>query len=124
MPESFGACGEMLATDDALRITGCSQSIDIVRIDPATNSVVARIDPGGNGIQPVLVDGVIWVAVIGPDGAGALVAIDPATNAVTRRIPVDGLTNLGGAVVVNENLWIANGMNRLIGVPLSTLAAH
>ena len=56
----------------------------VERIDPATNTVVDRVDVGGTpcGIA-VGPDGRIWAAVL---GTGAVVAIDPVTKKETARI--------------------------------------
>jgi hypothetical protein len=38
-------------------------------------------------------------------------------------LPVKGLVDLGGSVPKDGTLWVANGIDRLIGVPASELAA-
>lgn len=55
----------------------------MVRIDPATNTVVANIDlgdaPSGG---PAIVDGYLWI-----DTPQEIIRIDPATNTIDRRFP-------------------------------------
>lgn len=65
----------------------------MVRIDPATNEIVARVDIGASpGGKPAIVDGFLWI-----DTAQEVLRIDPATNKVDRRFPRGALGYVSGA---------------------------
>ena len=76
----------------------------LLRIDPGTNRVSARIDVGTTGAYNVWAGaGSMWVA---GDQAAEVVRIDPATNAVTAHIPVgDGPADMVFGV---ETAWVIN----------------
>jgi YVTN family beta-propeller protein len=95
----------MAAGAGALWVAG---SDEVTRIDPATNSVTARIPVGATGSGPAAVAvgaGAVWVPVAVP---GALWAIDPASDKVTARISLGG--PLGGPISVSAaggSVWVA-----------------
>ncbi len=80
---------------------------EIVRIEPSTNRVLARIRPGGVGLAAGL--GAIWAANI---LTGELLRIDPATSRVTKRIRIGGLP--AGIAVGHGSLWVANQLDSTI----------
>ncbi len=57
----------------------------LIRVDPATNSVIAKIDLPSESEDPFFSDGFVWVTSF---GHGALLKIDPATNTIAATIPV------------------------------------
>lgn len=123
VPAAFGDCGGILATATAVWVTGCHETSDIVRIDPSSNSVVARLQLAWYGADPVDVDGYVWVATSGlAGGPGELDRIDPATNTIDRRLTADALTDVGGSVVAAGDLWVANATDSVLRIPLSALA--
>jgi hypothetical protein len=95
----------MTAGAGALWVAG---SEEVIRIDPATNSVAARIPvaPTGSGPAGVAVGaGAVWVPVAVP---GALWGIDPKSGKVTAKIPLGG--PLGGPLSVSaagDSVWVA-----------------
>lgn len=95
----------MAAGAGALWVAGSDQ---VTRIDPATNSVEARVPVAATGAGPAGVAvgaGAVWVPVAVP---GALWGIDPATNKVTSKIPLGG--PLGRAISVSaagDTVWVA-----------------
>ena len=95
----------MAAGAGALWVAGSDQ---VTRIDPATNSVEARIRVAATGAGPAGVAvgaGAVWVPVAVP---GALWGIDPETSKVTSKIPLGG--PLGGAISVSaagDTVWVA-----------------
>jgi streptogramin lyase len=121
MPSDFDPCGGIAATDTAVWITGCHDSPDMVRIDPATNSVVADIPLGGYGDHPIVVDGAVWEPVGGAGFFHGLVRIDPATNTVDRRLPIAALADVGGSVIAGGEVWVANGVDAVLHLPLTEL---
>ena len=54
-----------------------------VRVDPATNTAVARLEVGAPASGIAVTDTAVWVAA---EGADALVRIDPSTNAEVARV--------------------------------------
>jgi YVTN family beta-propeller protein len=74
-------------------------STGVIRIDPATNRVVGRIDLPGAGWTAASGDAV-WVT----SGDG-VARIDPTDNTVTATVPL-GTTALGDPAVVAGKLWV------------------
>lgn len=99
-----GLSSSMAAGAGALWVAGSDQ---ILRIDPATNGVAARIPVvAGAGPAGVAVGaGAVWVPLAVP---GALWGIDPATDKVTSKIPLGGPLN--GPISVSaagDTVWVA-----------------
>lgn len=73
----------------------------VIRVDPATNRVVARIALGTNPVDgSVASDGRVWIPLLGDN---AIAVVDPATNSVVERVPVGPMP-----FVVNEafgDIW-------------------
>jgi len=108
IPPNSGAlavgAGAVWATSDAVPI--------LMRIDPATNTVVARTRlvsknvcadlPGSCG-EAAAGSGALWIARVSDD---SVLRIDPSTNALAATIPVgpqpEGIATTPGAV------WVAN----------------
>ena len=77
----------------------------VVRIDPATNRVVASIPLPGDGCLGIAVMGnAVWV----PDCTHhVVVQIDPAANTVTRSVPIDFRVDDEGAFAAAlGSLWL------------------
>ena len=83
-------------------------SDEVIRIDPATDSVAARVPVRATGSGPAAVAvgaGAVWVPVAVP---GALWGIDPDGDKVTARISLGG--PLRGAISVaatRDTVWVA-----------------
>jgi YVTN family beta-propeller protein len=96
---------DMAAGAGAVWVVG---SDEVTRIDPATNSVKARIPVAATGSGPAAVAvgaGAVWVPVAVP---AALWGIDPGSNKATARIPLGG--PLRGSVSVSaagDTVWVA-----------------
>jgi streptogramin lyase len=72
----------------------------VIRIDPATNEVTARIPvKGGAGWTAASTDA-IWVTNV----LSQIVRIDPQTNAVTGSVQLIG--NLGDPAIVARHVWV------------------
>jgi hypothetical protein len=81
----------------------------IVRVDPATDEVVAEIVVPGTGdySQIAVGEGSVWVTApeLRPDGSrGNLVRIDPDTNDVAATIHLGG--PIGGVAVGGGSVWV------------------
>lgn len=79
----------------------------IARIDPATNEIVARIQPGGVSLAAGF--GSIWAVDIFAD---LLLRVDPETNRITHRIPVGGLPT--GIAIGHGSVWVANQLDSTV----------
>lgn len=104
-----------------------SGSGDILRIDPTTNEVVARIpieavptwETGGGGLAvgagSVWVTDTVHVRDQGPEAV--LRRIDPTTNRVAETIPLDGGSGADVAVA-GDSAWVLvfDGPNSMAGV--------
>lgn len=84
----------MAVSDDAVWVTSRAGN-ELVRVDPATNAVVARVPVGTFPVWPALApDGTVWV----PNNMDNTVSIvDPATNTVVRTIAAGP-----GPTVINQ----------------------
>jgi len=94
----------------------------VLRIDPATNRVVARIPVGGQPFGLTATPDAVWV---GNNGSESVARIDPATNQVIARVEVGdrpiGIDYDGGYV------WITNfgdGMVTKIDAGTNAVAAR
>jgi YVTN family beta-propeller protein len=88
------------------------QGVSVIKIDPATNRVVGRVNPGGQGPVGVTVfDGYVWVANHDGRPTGSVAKIDPDAMKVVDLIYVGFGSNSGPT-------WIAHGAGSLwVGVP-------
>lgn len=75
----------------------------IVRVDPQTNTVVARIPTAGAITRVARGLGAVWALDL---FGGRLLRIDPRGNRVTRTIPVDGLPS--GLAIGHGLVWVAS----------------
>jgi hypothetical protein len=81
----------------------------IVRIDPATNDVVASLPVDGYPNQIAASAGAVWVQGSFCDGQraskAALLRIDPSTNAILATIPL-GLDHSADVTVDDSGVWV------------------
>jgi streptogramin lyase len=98
----------MAASDDGVWVTGYWTD-QLVRIDPASNRVAARLilPDGPSGIA--IADGAVWVT---STIAGELIKIDPSTNQILATIPLNcPATCLQGSLpltvaTTGDALWV------------------
>lgn len=57
----------------------------LVRIDPATNAVVSKLELPSGSENPAFGDGFVWVASFGHD---QLLKVDPKSNSIAATIPI------------------------------------
>ena len=88
----------------------------VIRVDPATNGLVARLRPDGAVIDLARGFGAIWAIDLFGD---RLLRIDPRTNRVTDRVAVPAMPS---AVATGHGLvWVASQLDStLVGVDPST----
>jgi streptogramin lyase len=82
---------------------------NLVRIDPATNTVAATIHMPELAAEVVATDTAVWVTQGPPGGAGAeLWKIDPATNKVVGHVTL-GVSGVIDDVVVSDDgsVWVS-----------------
>jgi virginiamycin B lyase len=107
--------------DSALWVT-CTQSNQVLRVDPVTNLVTNRINLSSPpaGMQPVtqprfltVGEGAVWVLC---QGEGNVAKIDPKTAAVVATIEV-GVPGSGGDIAAGEGaIWVSS-----FGFPISKI---
>lgn len=122
-----GECGGLIATSDAMW-TFCDNSA--VRIDPLTNKVIGIVDLHGIELGAVVIDGALWVTVDQPNTeAASIMRIDTTTNRVDRVLAPGATFNTrgpngGGAIVLAAgSVWLADGDNRVLRLPLSAFGS-
>lgn len=88
---AVGAFGSVWATG----------SDGVIRVDPASHKVLARIPiQGGAGWTAASADAV-WVTT-----ATGIARIDPTSNAVVKSIPLEGAPAVGDPDVVGGQVWV------------------
>jgi sugar lactone lactonase YvrE len=94
-------------------VTG--RGTDLLRVDPATGAVQARIEIGAGGIDVRAAGGSIWVAaptteddLRGNPFVERVLRIDPATNAIVETIRPTGRVTVNGTAVTGTAFWIAD----------------
>jgi YVTN family beta-propeller protein len=75
----------------------------LLRLDPATGAVQARVAVGGRPWGIEIAETVVWVGNLSND---TVAAVDPGTNAVARRIVLDG--SPVGVAVGGGAVWAAD----------------
>jgi YVTN family beta-propeller protein len=124
VPMGASACGGFAFSEAAVWTSSCFDAPTLMRIDPATNKVVAVIQLGGYGDDPVMIDGSPWLIVeaVTP-GPGLLVHIDPSTNTIDRTITLGDDFVGGNLVVAFGSVWVTdpNG-GQVLRLPLSAFA--
>src|SRR4029450_10814100 len=99
----------------------------LVRVDPPTDRVVARIPVGGTAIRVTVGEGSVWVLRSSPERAD-LVEVDPARNLVVGARQVWAPRNPDGSLA--EQLVVAGGSAWFVAQPglvrydLRSNAAH
>jgi Tol biopolymer transport system component len=89
----------------------------VVRIDAATNRVLATIPIEGFAYTIAAGDGAVWVSVDEPHGGTSLVRIDEQSNRITGTVP-----NITEPIVVDTNgVWAVQGSD-IVRIDPDTLA--
>jgi len=74
----------------------------VIRVDPATNSLVATIPvAGGGAVWTAASDDAVWVTT-----ATGLARIDPKSNRISATISIPGAPALGDPAVVAGRVWV------------------
>ena len=79
----------------------------LVRVDPATNRVAARIPVGRPQESPIAIAATARAVWVVDFGDAQVLRVDPATNRVVARIPVRG--GAGGIAAGAGAVWVTSG---------------
>jgi virginiamycin B lyase len=79
----------------------------LVRVDPATNRVAARIPVGRAQESPIAIAATARAVWVVDFGDAQVLRVDPATNRVVARIPVRG--GAGGIAAGAGAVWVTSG---------------
>ena len=105
LPDAAGV--EVVAGAGGVWVAGPEE---LLRIDPATNHVVGKIDIGGLPTQLGISQGAVWATTFRQGAATLdqeLVRVDPASNGVTTRVPAgDVVQDLATA---DTGVWMLTG---------------
>ena len=114
LPGEFDTYG--IAADDTAVWVHNGDADDVLRIDPATNKVVATITVGSGAGGVAIGDGSVWVA----NGQGNTISrIDPATNKVVATIRVGG--EVTSVAISSGAVWAADyGDSELVRIDPAT----
>jgi streptogramin lyase len=134
-PPGFVPCGGIVIADDGRHfgplqrfsawVTSCEVGTSIARIDAASNEVISTLEMGGNGYNPALINGFVWISVDGGDAeSGRLVRIEPVTNTIDRvLVPSTSFGGGGDIAVAAGKVWVVDPYhNTVIGLPTSVFA--
>jgi virginiamycin B lyase len=115
VPLGGQVCTAMDQGYDALWVAVCSTPGKVLRLDPATGKVLARIAiPEGLEIMEegsvASGEGFVWVVAVGNERT--LVKIDPSTNTVVDRVPVE--VGVVAARAGEGALWTTNSVTSAV----------
>lgn len=99
---AFGVAADDTAVWVVRDIAAQGTSSEVIRIDPQTNSIIARVSVEGRLRDVVLGEGAIW-ALNTDYTAGSVVRIDPASNRVTATVPLG--ESPSGIAVGEDAVW-------------------
>lgn len=88
---------EILTTDGAIWVTDHDAGA-VLRVDPESGKVVARIEIGGRAVSLIETDEGVW-AGSGDTYPASVALIDPGTNTVRRRLEVGAFPAYGEGVL-------------------------
>ena len=102
---------------------------ELVRVDPGSGQVVARIGVGHNTARPVVgPDGLVWMTRAGArSDRPELLMVNPATNRVGVTVPLPGADLRDGTrslLVAWDTVWVVDGRGRLLRVALPVSQAE
>ena len=99
-----GTADWVLVTEDAVWVAS-TKPFAVVRIDPATNKIVASIRIPGEPCSGLASGfGSIWAPICGKKPA--LVRIDAAKNSITATLPISPAGEEGGIATSTDSVWM------------------
>jgi virginiamycin B lyase len=94
----------VLVTNDSVWVAG-SDPFSVLRIDPSTNKMTAKIPISGEACSGLAVGlGRLWVPVCGEKPG--LIQIDLLTNKIAKTFPVGPAAPEGGIAVSADSVWL------------------
>jgi virginiamycin B lyase len=104
-----GTADWVLIADDAVWVAS-TKPYGVLRIDPATNKIVATVKVSGEACSGLASGfGSIWVPVCGKKPA--LVRIDATKNTITASLPIAPTGPEGGITTSGDSVWMAADKN-------------
>jgi virginiamycin B lyase len=101
-----GAASQVTVAAGAVWVGGWDTGM-LVRVDPATNRIAARIRVGRPQESPIAVAATAEAVWVVDFGDAQVLRVDPATNRVVARIPVRG--GAGGIATGAGAVWVTSG---------------
>jgi virginiamycin B lyase len=102
-----GTADWVLVTDDAVWVAS-TKPYSVQRIDPATNTVVAKVRLSGEACSGLAFGfGSVWVPVCGKKPL--LARVDALTNRITAVLPIAPAGPEGGITASSDSVWIVTG---------------
>jgi virginiamycin B lyase len=99
-----GTADWVLVTDDAVWVAS-TKPYSVQRIDPATNTVVAKVRLSGEACSGLAFGfGSLWVPVCGKKPL--LARVDALTNQITAVLPIAPAGREGGITASSDSVWI------------------
>ena len=104
-----GTADWVLVTDNAVWVASTKPNA-VLRIDPATNSIVATVKLSGDACSGLAWGfGSIWVPLCGKKAA--LVRIDAIKNTISATLPIAPAGSEGGITASADSVWIVTDKN-------------
>src|SRR6202046_1935959 len=104
-----GTADWVLVTDDAVWVAS-TRPYAVLRIDPATNKIVATVKVSGEACSGLAFGfGSIWVPICGEKPE--LVRIDGAKNTISGTLPIAPAAPEGGIATSEDSVWIVTDKN-------------
>ena len=114
-----GTADWVLVTENAVWVAS-TKPYDIVRIDPTTDKILARVRISGEACSGLAFGfGSVWIPICG--NKPALVRIDVTKNAISATLPIAPAGSEGGVAASDDSVWVVSNKNgTLIRVDPST----
>jgi virginiamycin B lyase len=94
----------VLVTDNAVWVAG-TKPYSVQRIDPATNTVVAKVSLSGEACSGLAFGfGSVWVPVCGEKPL--LARVDVQTNRIIAEVPIAAAVAEGGITASSDSIWM------------------
>jgi virginiamycin B lyase len=104
-----GTADWVLVTDNAVWVASTKPNA-VLRIDPATNKIVATVKVSGEACSGLATGfGSIWVPICGEKPE--LVRIDGAKNTVSGTLPIAPAAPEGGIATSDDSVWMVTDKN-------------
>jgi virginiamycin B lyase len=104
-----GTADWVLVAQDAVWVSS-TKPFAVLRIDPATNTIVANIRIPGQACSGLASGfGSIWAPICGKNPA--LVRIDAAKNSITATLPISPAGEEGGIATGTDSVWLVTDNN-------------